>query len=322
MIDYASLHWPGHLRQSHFLESPDEETINLLNWFIYSDEYPGKYCSWQQMYHHDVIWFCKSRPACFYAIEFRIDSLVKLLLPSDADLDRMPSEKWAQTPLHVAARCGALSIVKDLVRRGASIELKSGISAREMTALHFAAEGGHAEVIKLLLHSGASPYSRSTSESTPFYRAARSGSLKALRVLYDAGSDINARTWDNFTPLFEAVAHGRSRTAGQLLEWGADPTIVTKMGESTFKLLARFRNVKAEQMGEPVVTGDDVLNDIRRLRSAGNGFSNYLKDLKPQYVLAIAIELDSRPGVEREKDYRWSRDVRSDTPSTCENQSS
>lgn len=266
------------------------------------------------MYHHDVIWYCQNRPALFYAIDFRIDSLVKLLLPSDGDLDKIPDkahEDWPQTPLHVAARCGALSIVQDLVRRGASIEIKSGPKARSLTPLHFAAEGGHAEVIKFLLECGASPHSRSDSQSTPFYRAARSGSLKALRILYEAGSDINAHTWDNFTPLFEAVAHGRSRTANQLLQWGADPTVVTGMGESTLKVMKRARNIQAEQRGKHLVTEDDILKDIKRIQVEGVGFAYYLKDLKPQYVLAMSIEMDTRPGGEREKDYRWSRDVSS-----------
>ena len=264
------------------------------------------------MYHHDVIWYCHGRPAVFYAIEFKIDCLVKILLPSDANLNRIPdSGNWPQTPLHVAARCGALSIVQDLMKRGADLQLKSGDAARGMTALHFAAEGGHVDVIKFLLESGASPHSRSNSESTPFYRAARSGSLKALRVLYDAGSDINALTWDNFTPLFEAVAHGRPRTASQLLDWGADPTVITRGGESTLKLLKRARNIKAEERGIPLITEDDVLNDIKRIRAAGGGFAYYLKDLKPQYVLAMSINLDTRPGNERDRDYRWSRDVSS-----------
>lgn len=305
-----------HLRQSESSESSrpyDEETISLLNWFVHSDDYHGNYVSWQQMYHHDVIWYCHNRPALFYAIDFKIDRLVKLLLPSDADVDRMPSKKvhgnWPQTALHVAARCGALSIVQDLVRRGASTELKSGPAARSMTALHFAAEGGHAEVIKFLLESGASPHARSDSQSTPFYRAARSGSLKALRVLFHAGSDINALTWDKFTPLFEAVAQVRSRTASQLLEWGADPTVVNGMGESTLKLLKQYRNFNVEKTGKPLVTEDDILNDIKRIREGGGGFAYYLKDLKPQYVLAMSVEMDIRPGPEREKDYRWSRDV-------------
>jgi hypothetical protein len=313
LADYACRYWLTHLRQSRFSDSPDEDTIRLLEWFIHSEDYQGNYVSWQQMYHHDVIWYCHNRPPLFYAIDFKIDSLVKLLLPKDADLDKMPPESpngnWPQTPLHVAARCGALEIVQLLIQRGASIEIKSGPTARSLTPLHFAAEGGHADVIKFLLESGASPHSRSESESTPFYRAARSGSLKALRVLYDAGSDINSLTWDKFTPLFEAVAHGRSRTANQLLEWGADPTIVNGMGESTLKLLKRSRNLEARKKGKPLVTEDDILDDIKRIQAAGGSFTNYIKDEKPQYVIAMSIEMDTRPGSEREKDYRWSRDV-------------
>jgi ankyrin repeat protein len=124
----------------------------------------------------------------FYAIEFKIDNLVPLL-PTKENIDL---RQYGQTALHVAARCGAINTAKELLTRGACIELKSSDNMQSLTALHYAAEGGHAEMIKLLLSHGASPHARSGSQSTPFYRAARSGSIEALKALYHAGSDINA----------------------------------------------------------------------------------------------------------------------------------
>jgi hypothetical protein len=314
LVDYASRYWADHLRLSSFIESPDEETRILLDWFVHSEHHKGQYESWQQMYHRDVAWSCPGRPPLFYAIEFKIDSLVSLLLPEKHDIDTLIGD---QTALHVAARCGAISTVRELLRRGASLELKSGPESKVMTPLHFAAEGGHADVITLLLKLGASPDSRSESQSTPLYRAARSGSLEALKVLYHAGSDINARTWDNFTPLFESIAHGRVRAANQLLQWGADPTICNDLGDSalSFITLARNAGKDVDDLKDEgrLATTDDVLKEIEEIReqdTTGKAFQDYLKDLVPEYVLLRPLKYDTRPGTEREKEYRWSLDVR------------
>jgi hypothetical protein len=312
LVDYASRYWADHLRLSKFSESPDSETMHLLDWFITPADHGGKYVSWQQMFHHDIQWYCHGRPPLFYAIQFQLDSLVKLLLVSYGDLNYVSPTHGHLAPLHVAARYGALNITKELLQRGASVDLKSDKETKAMAPLHFASEGGHAEEIKLLLKYGASVHEKSGSESTPFYRAARSGSLKSLRILYSAGSDINARTWDNFTPLFEAVAHGRIRTASQLLEWGADPTIVNGMGESTLKVLARDRNIRLRAKPAIAVTEHDILREITDIRAQGKesgGFAEYLERLKAQYIFITDVDHDSRPGIERERDFRDPRDV-------------
>jgi hypothetical protein len=309
-VDYACRYWADHLRQSKFRNSIDEVTTTLLDWFLYSKSETGRYISWQQMYHHDIKYYCPGRPPLYYAIEFRIDALVSLLLPPKDELDTLIH---GTSTLHVAARSGALSTVRELLRRGASIELKSGGEAKSMTALHFAAEGGHADVIRLLLALGASPHARSSSSSTPFYRAARSGSLKALRVLYDAGSDINAETWDSFTPLFEAVAHGRPQIATQLLEWGADPTIAEIEGESAISLIALHKNALIAEDDDLLILPADILREIQEIRARGaegHGFQNYLVGLRELYIYLSDIEKDIRPGSEREKDHRYGIDVR------------
>lgn len=312
LVDYASRYWADHLRLSNISGSPDSEMMQRLDWFITPADHRGKYISWQQMFHHDIKWYCEGRPPLFYAIQFQIDSLVKLLLLSYGDLNSISPTCGHLAPLHVAARYGALNITEELLRRGASVNLKSGSETKSMTPLHFASEGGHAEEIKLLLKYGASVHERSGSESTPFYRAARSGSLKSLKILYSAGSDIDARTWDNFTPLFEAVAHGRIRIASQLLEWGADPTIVNGMGESALKVLARDRNMRLRAKPPGPVTTDDILREITDMRAQRNdiaSFADYLNALKGQYIYITEVDYDSRPGIERERDFRDSNDV-------------
>ncbi|KAH8820079.1 hypothetical protein F5884DRAFT_865727 [Xylogone sp. PMI_703] len=317
LVDYASRYWSDHLRQT---EVPlDEDTLPLLKWFMeaYNDkQYQGKYISWQQMYHRDIVFYCPNRPPLFYAIEFRINSLIEMLTPTD--VNQLIGD---MAPLHVAASCGNLEAVKMFLARGASIHFYSGPEARVMTALHFAAEGGHIDVIRYLLTKGADPDARSQSLSTPFYRAARSGSLKALHLLREAGCDINTETWDHFTPLFEAVAYARVKIAAQLLEWGADPTIETDMGkQSAIKLLIKWKNERKGNQ-KRLLTSEDVLMELRSMKSYQE-FEEYLKGLRPQIVLLEEIRKDTRPGTEREKDLRFKLDVRNPSPPSAVNRRS
>jgi len=249
--------------------------------------------------------------------------LVSLLLHEAINVNTLCGGVGA---LHVAARCGALNTVEHLLQQGAFVDLLSVSDPKKMTSmmtpLHFAAEGGHYEVMQLLLSQGANPNSRNESGSTPMFRAARSGSLRAMKVLRDAGANINAHK-GGFTPLFEAVTQNRPRVACQLLHWGADPTILNEWNESTVSLLraaALNRVPEVEMRGqadserEVVVTGlkGDILGIIEEVRSSGVGPKGYeflMKGLKRQYVLVKQMEKDTRPGTEREKDYRYAPDV-------------
>jgi hypothetical protein len=337
LVDYASRYWADHLRHSKFLEAPDKLTIQLLDWFIHPYRHGWKYVSWQQMYHRNAIYFCPNRPPLYYAIEFKIESLISLLFPLEEDLDKL---HCSLSPLHVASRCGALKTTLDLLCRGASVDLKDGYDDHGATALHYAAEGGHANVIQLLLTSGASPHAKTESGATPFFRAVRSGSIQALKALYDAESDIDAQKDPGFTPLLEAVSRSLPRMVCQLLEWGADPTIENHNGESALTLLKwahdgevhRARRRITEQfekengswscnhgkghdpgIANSLITEEDIyqqIQDIRAQKTGGKGFMNLLRGLKRRYVLIKELARDTRPGTEREKDYRWAKDVK------------
>jgi hypothetical protein len=176
--DYACRYWADHLSKSALSKSLDTETIELLGWFLDPSQHLGNYTSWQQMYHHDIVYYCPGRPPIHYAIEFRIQSLVDLLRPMKEQVNELICGVSA---LHVAARCGAYTTVEALLKDGATVDLRTAKDPTGMTSLmtplHFAAEGGHSKIIKLLLGHGASPHVRNESGATPFYRAARSGSL-------------------------------------------------------------------------------------------------------------------------------------------------
>jgi hypothetical protein len=286
------------------------------------------------MYHHDIQHYCLGRPPLHYAIGFKIPSLIELLLPKGHEVDTL---HHGMAALHEAAKWGDIATCTTLLDQGASFKLKSSPETRSMTALHFAAEGGHSAVIQMLLARGADPHVLSRSQATPFYRAARSGSLDALRILYAAGSDINARTWDNWTPLFEAVAGGQVHIANQLLEWGADPTITTLLGENVLMLISTAMDndhSSGESHNDMIVDIDTepespsgtqeakieredmILLEIQKLQaetsanSTGETFNKYLVNIVPGYFKWHSIEFDTRPGIERDKSRLWIEDVR------------
>jgi hypothetical protein len=330
--DYSCRYWPDHILNSSFSKTLDSETIRLLEWFLIPSKHRGKYISWQQMYHHDIYYYCPGRPPLHYAIEFRIWSLVEHLMPPKEKINDLVC---GVSTLHVAARCGAYSVVESLIKDGASVSLRTAQDPKGMTSLmtplHFAAEGGHSNIVKLLIDHGASPQVTNESGATPFLRAARSGSLKTLKILYEAGSDLNTQKNGGFTPLFEAVAHCRPKIACQLLQWDADPTIVTSSGESTLSLLQKAKNEgllkdywsRDQASSTPTlwpisdawVKEKDILEKINIIRAqntpGGIGFMVLLKGLKRKWTTLKQMEKDTRPGTEREKDSRYLPDVSS-----------
>ena len=170
------------------------------------------------------------------------------------------------TPLHSAASCGDLEVVKKLIEYDGIIcakdpeertpfahafgsfflkypnvfrsQLKRGenINARDedgTTPLHEASFRGSTEVVGLLLESGANINARAKDGTTLLHKASSGGSLEVARLLLERGANINARAKDGTTPLHEASNSGYSRSlevVRLLLERGANINAQTKDG--------------------------------------------------------------------------------------------
>jgi ankyrin repeat protein len=128
------------------------------------------------------------------------------------------------TPLHVAAWEGNTSAIRELVKRGADIDVPDTSGG---TALSWAARGGHPigphrcgyetdgrpEVVAALLDLGANPN------------------------IQDNRPDLPGRS-SGWTPLFVALHHRQFRSAQILLEHGADPNILSDQGMSVMGVAA------------------------------------------------------------------------------------
>jgi ankyrin repeat protein len=105
-------------------------------------------------------------------------------------------DRHGHTPLMQAAKAGELETVKDLLRRGAALDVRS---EKGKTALHYAAAHGHVEVVRLLIEHGA---------------------------------EIDARDLEWHTPLMLAAIYGCNHTVQALVQAGADPAVKTKVGNT------------------------------------------------------------------------------------------
>lgn len=93
------------------------------------------------------------------------------------------------TPLIVAAQKGNVTIVRELLGRGADI---TAATLTGLTAILQAAHFGKTDVLKLLLQSGSSHLIECANhnQTTPLMRASQEGHVQAVKLLLEAGAQV------------------------------------------------------------------------------------------------------------------------------------
>ena len=109
--------------------------------------------------------------------------------------------------IHFAAKNGYVSVVKQLIEKGVSPDLKDDTS---YTPLHNASYYGHVEVAKLLFQNGADPNSLSGDKCTPIHlaTATEKGHAEIVNLLIQNGANVNSLDSNNQTPLHIAAYIG------------------------------------------------------------------------------------------------------------------
>uniref|UniRef100_A0ACD5W9N2 Uncharacterized protein n=1 Tax=Avena sativa TaxID=4498 RepID=A0ACD5W9N2_AVESA len=150
--------------------------------------------------------------------------VMRYLLDHGADPNKRANSGFV--PLHCAARKGRDEAAQLLLSSGASVD----IAFSDGTPLHFAAACGTIGVMKVLLEHNADPNKLSEIGGTPLSEtlcAADKGLpetilLKCVKLLVEAGADVNCTTQN---PLVIATSHGLTNCVKYLLKAGADPNI-------------------------------------------------------------------------------------------------
>ena len=119
--------------------------------------------------------------------------------------------------LHIACEHGNLSIIKTLIRYGASVndEDVDGNTPLSLAVLH-----GHARIMSALV----SEFGCDPNDGVSLHTACEHGNLSIIKTLIRYGASVNDEDVDGNTPLSLAVLHGHASIMSALVsEFGCDP---------------------------------------------------------------------------------------------------
>jgi ankyrin repeat protein len=141
--------------------------------------------------------------------------------PSGADLQ-------GTSALHWAAYREDIEMVRLLIDAGADV---IAVNRYEYVPLYFAVGNGDAVMIRALLEAGADPNWVDPTGETLLMSVSRVGKVDAARALVEHGAAIDAGDTEyDQTALMMAVREGSTEIVGLLLDEGADPNAVTRVG--------------------------------------------------------------------------------------------
>ena len=125
---------------------------------------------------------------------------------------------FGDTSLTVASKNGHFPIVKYLIDKGASLDLRN---KNEDTALILAANYNHADVARFLVENGANVNAIGSYGSTALIFSAKNGNFELAQHLVENGADINKSSYEGKTALIWAAGNGHLDIVKQLVDNGA-----------------------------------------------------------------------------------------------------
>lgn len=139
------------------------------------------------------------------------------------------------TLLHIAAKNGAMDLLKSLIAAGAAPSIPN---KEDWTPLHAAAYANQAKALNYLISLKISLEYRTHSNATPLHLAVINRAVSTARILVSQGADINALDIEGRASLHYAVHTPTSSILSLLIEAGASIDIQDTMGRTPLFLAA------------------------------------------------------------------------------------
>ncbi|XP_022646332.1 protein phosphatase 1 regulatory inhibitor subunit 16B-like isoform X2 [Varroa destructor] len=188
------------------------------------------------------------------------EEMTKLLVEFGANVNAKDSEQW--TPLHAAATCGHLHLVKYLILKGADLlsvnadgnmpydicedeptldhieteMAKRGITQHTIDTTRAAAEMHMLRELREHRLNGVDLDWRDEQLATPLHIASANGYISVVEFLLENGVATDAADCDLWQPIHAAACWGHPDVVELLVQSGADLNAKTKNGETPFDI--------------------------------------------------------------------------------------
>lgn len=135
----------------------------------------------------------------------RNDGEVIIALADRGDNLDVQEVETGHTPLHISSYYGKLFAGRELIHRGASLEIRA--SKTVQTPLFYAARENNPKIVRWLLENGADANPQDPDGTTPLHWAARKGYIDVARALVEGGADYRIENLNGLRPLQFAVSY-------------------------------------------------------------------------------------------------------------------
>ena len=160
----------------------------------------------------------------------------------------------ALTLLHAAATNDQLEIVRELLKRGASVDLQSSLGG---TALMGAAYHGYLSIVLVLLQHSANPDLQDSDSQTALMWAANYGQEACVKALLRAKADTELVDEDGDTALQYAENQGHTATAALIRQHAAPP-------QPAAASPAASPNAGEPEESSPAPLPEDIFESVQR----------------------------------------------------------
>ncbi|XP_056007550.1 uncharacterized protein LOC125665455 [Ostrea edulis] len=204
-------------------------------------------------------------------------SIVKELVKAGADVNLRDFR--GNTPLKAASEEGHVSIVKELVKKGADVNMQNESGD---TPLVIACRKGHVSIVKELVKTRAGVNLQDYRGNTPLINAYKKGHVRIVEELVKAGADVNVKDEMENTPLITACVYGHANIVEELVRAGAGVNVQDYRGDAPLKIAYKKGHVRIVEVlvkAGAEVNVKDEMGNTPLITACLYGHVNIVKEL-------------------------------------------